>query len=172
MNRARPSKEKHIKNHLVEIPRSISHKRYTTIAQAVFICERKNEVFQVQEELDIVRDKRQTQLHKNGVTGLPELPELPELFSDLQHYHSHTEQAKAATKILSYLKDEGIITEIGGSNDERLQLCAQVCARLCYSSGFELPRNLSDAMLPDLVVKLANMMFGRDSQWPKIRVCF
>ncbi len=79
----------------------------------------------------------------------------------LQHYRSRTEQANVATRTLNYLKEEGIISEIGVSDDERLQNCAQVCARLCYNSGFELPRNLSDPTLPDLVLKLAIMRASR-----------
>ena len=181
LNRARSSNRsaaQHIKTYLIKIPRCISHKRYTAIAQATLVCERKNETLHLQgglsdadlcrtlssvlnagtcqgDSLEAISDKLQAQLREDRVTGLPVL------FSELEHYHSRTEQAKVATRSLDYLKHEGIITKIGECDDDRLQICAQACARLCYSSGFELPRNLSDAALPDLAVKLAIMKFGR-----------
>ncbi len=160
---------------LIEIPGFMSHKRYTAIAQATLICERKKEKIHVQkglsdgdlsdtlkkrlncqgESLDAISDELQARLREDRVRGLPAL------FSEVQHYHSRTEQVRVAIKSLSYLKDEGIITEIGDCEDGRLQNCAQACARLCYSSGFELPHNLNDATLPDLAVKLAIMQAGR-----------
>ncbi len=181
INRARPSQHdaaQHIKSYLIDIPQNISQQRYTAIAQATLICDRRNEIFHLQkglsdtslcrtlssvvnagsyqgDSLDAVSDSLEAQLRKDRVTGLPAL------LSVLQHYHSRTEQANVALRILNYLKDEGVIAEIGVSDDERLQNCAQACARLCYSSGFELPRNLSDPALPDLTLKLAIMRVGR-----------
>ena len=174
INRARPSKhdaDHHIQSYLIEIP----DKRYTAIAQATLIGERKKETFDPQKglsdddlsktlslrlncqgkSLDVISEELQARLREDRVRALPAL------FSELQHYHSRTEQVRVAIKSLSYLKDEGIITKIGDCEDERLQICAQACARLCYTSGFGLPHNLNDATLPDLAVKLAIMKAGR-----------
>lgn len=151
--------------------------RYTAIAQAMLICDRRGEPFHLPkglsdtdlcrtlcsvlsartyqgDSLDAASDHLQAQLREDRVTGLPAL------FSVLQHYDSRIEQAHVATIILNYLRDEGIIAEIGVSDDERLQNCAQACAKLCYGSGFELPHNLSDSTLPDLTLKLAIMRLG------------
>lgn len=177
INRSRPSNRtatQRIKTYLIKIPHS--HKRYTTIAQATLLCKRKKKPLHLKkglsdadlcrtlssvlgyqrDSLDVISDELQALLRDDRVRGLSTL------FSELQHYDSRTEQAEAAMKVLKYLKVMNVIEEIGSFDDEQLRNCAQVCASLCYKSGFDLPRNLSDATLPDLALKLAIMMYGRD----------
>lgn len=177
INRARWGSARQISYHVIQIPRGTTNKRYTAIAQATLITERRNEPFRLvhglsdsdlydtlaslvegksghQDSLDALSDRFRTHLREAWVVGLPEI------FFPLQHYHSHAEQDEIATLNLSHLKDEGTILEIGDSDEERLQSSAQLCGRLCFWGGFELPPNLSDATLPDLLAKLSIMKLG------------
>ncbi len=182
LNRARQSIEgdtaQHIQN-LAYFEPEYAHKRYTALAQATLLSIRKHEKLGVatclsdyylcralsplldstdgttEASIDTLSDKFQLQLREFQVAGLPDF------FFPLRLLNSRAQQTEAVVPSLGFLKNIGIISEIGHSDEERLQFAAQACGELCFANHFELPAGLSDAMLPDLLAKFAIMELAR-----------
>ncbi|KAM3505686.1 hypothetical protein MY11210_007876 [Beauveria gryllotalpidicola] len=157
-----------------------AEKQYTALAQGMLIILRRNKDFAVQpcsnddeisralspllgssdwpiNGIDDLSDKFQAQLREDRVVGLPGC------FFPLKCHYTHDEQAKAAAPSLCYLREIGVISKIGHSNEERLRTVAKVCGRLCFKNTFELPTGLDDTMLPDLLSKFTIMEVARNS---------
>ncbi|OAA34478.1 Glycoside hydrolase, clan GH-D [Cordyceps fumosorosea ARSEF 2679] len=158
---------------------NISTKKYTAITQAMLISMRKKEDLRIQlyssdynlcralspllestdwtinDSLDTLSDKFQAQLSKNKVVGLPDC------FLPLQRRYCRGEQAEAAKLNLKLLQNLGVISDIGRSDEERLQIMAKVCGKLCFKNTYELPTGLDDTMLPDLLAKFTIMEVAR-----------
>ncbi|KAM3497097.1 hypothetical protein MY10362_009537 [Beauveria mimosiformis] len=150
-------------------------KRYTAIAQAMLISARKHEGLWLRSGLsddnlcrhlsplldptdtaidisiESISDRFQAQLQKDKVVGLPDI------FLPLARHYGLAKQAQVATASVGYLKSIGIITEMGRTDEERLQIAAQACGELCFKHDFTLRADLDDSMLPDLLAKFAIM---------------
>ncbi|OAA42777.1 Glycoside hydrolase, clan GH-D [Cordyceps fumosorosea ARSEF 2679] len=150
-----------------------AEKQYTALAQGMLINLRRNKDLVVQpcsnddevprdllplldssdwpiNGIDDLSDKFQAQLREDRVVGLPGC------FFPLQRHYTYDEQAKAAAPSLCYLREIGIISKIGHSNEERLRTVAK--------NTFELPAILDDTMLPDLLSKFTIMEVARNGQ--------
>ncbi|TQV90245.1 Glycoside hydrolase, clan GH-D [Cordyceps javanica] len=163
---------------LADFQPKYAHKKYTALAQAMLISERKHEGLWVQprlsdydlcralstllestdwtinDSIDALSDKFQAQLQEDRVAGLPDC------FFPLHGHDSRDEQAEAAAPSLRHLKEIRFISEIGHFDEERLQIAAEACGKLCFKHNLELPKGLDDTMLPDLLAKLASMEEG------------
>ncbi|KAJ3485787.1 hypothetical protein NLG97_g6744 [Lecanicillium saksenae] len=153
-------------------------KRYAAIAQATLISARKHEglwlrpglsddelcqallpLLDVSDGLndlsfESISSRLQAQLQKDRVARLPNI-----FFALTPHYGLET-QAQAAKASLDYLKGIGIISQMGHTDEERLQTAAQACGELCFKHDFALRSDLNDSMLPDLLNKFACMEFA------------
>ncbi|KAJ3480495.1 hypothetical protein NLG97_g8057 [Lecanicillium saksenae] len=150
-----------------------ARKRYVAIAQASLITARRGEGSRVEpgltnsalcryfskmlgfadrasnNSIDIISKKLQALLLQDKVVGVSIL------FLPLKCYRKRAQQVKRVTEVLNCLKDEGVISAIGHSDEERLHIAAETCAMLCFKLDLELPPNLEDEELPDLLSKLA-----------------
>lgn len=107
------------------------------------------------DSLDTLSDKFKAQLSKDNVVGLPDCV-LP-----LQRPYCRGEQVKSAKSNLELLQNLGVISDIGHSDEERLQIMAKICGKLCFKNTYELPTGLDDTMLPDLPAKFIIMEVAR-----------
>ena len=157
----------------------LTHKRYTAVAQAELIMRRRKNKLRVQPclsdralcrvlsplldhpdqtingSIDTLSYLFEAQLRRDKVVGLPDF------CFPLQCCEGHSRQAQAAARTFSYLREIEIISGLGTFDEETLHIAAQACGRLCSENHFELPIDLTDRQLPDLLVKLVSIDFGR-----------
>lgn len=98
--------------------------------------------------------KLQAELSKDHVVTLPSI------FFPLHRFVSESEQERIAKPSLDYLHDNGIIAKVGTTVERRLQEAAKACGKLCFELAHDLPPELSDEELPDLLAKLTMSKFG------------
>lgn len=154
-------------------------KRYTAVAQAELIQSRQKKKLRVRPclsehtlcqvlsplldypdqtingSINTLSHLFEAQLRRDRVVGLP-------FFCfPLQRCEGNSGQARAVARTFSYLREKTIISELGTSDEETLHFAAQACGRLCSQNHFEFPIDLTDEQLPDLLLKLAAIDFGR-----------